>query len=210
MTAEVSPTTVHNIIIHVDDVYVDAELQGEGTCKEFLQVRQEGMRTVRKSVRYYNLDMILSVGDRVNTKRGTQFRIRATLRLREYLMRGYIVHENRMRQLGQMIKLVRRAVDRLDARQVLDVIEHYNNWLSLLDDYDHQCLTRSASRLMISRAAAAGSGCCSSQETMTTRRAPACSTEGRVVPLMPPMQNMGKSPNFSCTAAISCILAQEL
>lgn len=50
--------------------------------------------------------MILSVGDRVNTKRGTQFRIRVTLRLREYLMRGYIVHENRMRQLGQVIKLV--------------------------------------------------------------------------------------------------------
>lgn len=67
-------------------------------------------------MRYYNLDMILSVGDRVNTKRSTQFRIRATQRLRECLMRGYIVHENRMRQLGQVFKLVRRAVDRLDAR----------------------------------------------------------------------------------------------
>lgn len=93
MTAEVSPTTVHNIIIHVDDVYVDAELQGEGTCKEFLQVRQEGMRTVRKSVRHYNPDMVLSVGDRVNIKRATQFRIRATLRLRECQMSGDIVHK---------------------------------------------------------------------------------------------------------------------
>lgn len=103
--------------------------------------------------------MMLSVGYRVNTKRGTQFRIRATQRLREYLMRGYIMHEKRMRQLGQVIKPMRPAAVRLDARQVLDVIEHYNNGLSLLDDYDHQCLTRSSSRLMISLAAAAGSGC---------------------------------------------------
>ena len=144
MMAEVFQTTVHNIIMHVGNVYEDAELQREGTCKEFLQVRQEGKRTVRRAERYYNLDMILSVVYRVNTKRGTQFRIWATQRLREYLMRGYIVHENRMRQLGQVIKLVRRAVDRLDARQVLDVIEHYNNGLSLLDDYDHQCLSRPA------------------------------------------------------------------
>jgi prophage maintenance system killer protein len=142
MMAEVFQTTVPNINVHVKNIIQEAELQEEGTIKDFLIVRKEGARTVRRSVKYYNLDMILSVGYRVNTKRGTQFRMWATQRLREYLMRGYIVHENRMRQLGQVIKLVRRSVHRLDARQVLDVIEHYSTGLSLLDDYDHQCLTR--------------------------------------------------------------------
>lgn len=93
MTAEVSPTTVHNIIMHVGNVYEEAELQREGTCKEFLQVRQEGKRTVRRAVRHYNLDMVLSVGYRVNIKRATQFRIWATLRLRECQMSGDIVHK---------------------------------------------------------------------------------------------------------------------
>lgn len=85
--------------------------------------------------------MILSVGYRVNTRRGTQFRIWATRRLREYLLRGYVVHERRLQQLGQVVRLMRRAADRLDARQVLDVIEHYSSGLNLLNAYDHQCLT---------------------------------------------------------------------
>ena len=62
MMAEVFQTTVHNIIIHVGNIYEESELQREGTCKDFLQVRKEGARTVRRSVKYYNLDMILSVG----------------------------------------------------------------------------------------------------------------------------------------------------
>lgn len=73
-------TSVQNIGLQVLNVLQESELQEEGACKEFLQVRQEGMRTVRKSVRHYNLDMVLSVGYRVNIKRATQFRIWATLR----------------------------------------------------------------------------------------------------------------------------------
>lgn len=142
MMAELFQTTVQNIIMHVGNVYQESELQREGTCKDFLQVRTEGRRTVRRPVNFYNLDMILSVGYRVNTRRGTQFRIWATQRLREYLLRGYVVHEKRMQQLGQVVRVMRRAADRLDARQVLDVIEHYSNGLNLLDAYDHQCLTR--------------------------------------------------------------------
>ena len=99
---------------------------------------------MRRPVNFYNLDMILSVGYRVNTRRGTQFRIWATQRLREYLVRGYVVHEKRLQQLGQVVQLMRRVENRLDARQVLDVIEHYSTGLNLLDDYDHQCLTRPA------------------------------------------------------------------
>lgn len=142
MMAELFQTTVHNIIIHISNIYKESELQRKGTCKDFLQVRTEGRRKVQRSIKFYNLDMILSVGYRVNTHRGTQFRIWATQRLREYLLKGYIVHEKRLQQLGQVVKIIRRAADRLDAKQVLDVIEYYNNGLSLLDDYDHQCLTR--------------------------------------------------------------------
>ncbi len=144
MMSELFQTTVQNIIMHVGNIYQELELQREGTCKEFLQVRREGNRQVRRPVRFYNLDMILSVGYRVNTHRGTQFRIWATRRLREYLLRGYVVHERRLQQLGQVVRLMRRAADRSDARQVLDVIEHYSTGLNLLDAYDHQCLTRPA------------------------------------------------------------------
>ena len=97
---------------------------------------------MRRPVNFYNLDMILSVGYRVNTRRGTQFRIWATQRLREYLVRGYVVHEKRLQQLGQVVQLMRRVENRLDARQVLDVIEHYSTGLNLLDDYDHQTMKR--------------------------------------------------------------------
>lgn len=78
---------------------------------------------MRRPVFFYNLDMILSVGYRVNTRRGTQFRIWATRRLREYLLRGYVVHERRLQQPGQVVRLMRRAADRLDARRVPDVME---------------------------------------------------------------------------------------
>lgn len=144
MMAELFQTTVPNINVHIKNILKESELQEEGTIKEFLIVRKEGSRRVRRPVNFYNLDMILSVGYRVNTRRGTQFRIWATQRLREYLVRGYVVHEKRMQQLGQVVQLMRRVEDRLDARQVLDVIEHYSKGLSLLDDYDHQCLSRPA------------------------------------------------------------------
>lgn len=99
MMAELFQTTVQNIIMHVGNIYQESELQREGTCKDFLQVRKEGSRNVRRQVNFYNLDMILSVGYRVNTRRGTQFRIWATQQLREYLVRGYVVHERRLQQL---------------------------------------------------------------------------------------------------------------
>ena len=144
MMAELFQTTVPNINVHIKNIYKESELQEEGTIKEFLIVRKEGSRTVRRPVNFYNLDVILSVGYRVNTRRGTQFRIWATQRLREYLVRGYVVHEKRLQQLGQVVQLMRRVEDRLDARQVLDVIEHYSKGLDLLDNYDHQCLSRPA------------------------------------------------------------------
>ncbi len=93
MMAELFQTTVPNINVHIKNI-----LQEEGTIKEILIVRKEGSRSVRRPVNFYNLDMILSVGYRVNTRRGTQFRIWATQRLREYLVRGYAVHKKRLQQ----------------------------------------------------------------------------------------------------------------
>lgn len=144
MMAELFQTTVANINVHIKNILQEAELQEKGTIKEILIVRKEGSRNVRRPVNFYNLDMILSVGYRVNTRRGTQFRIWATQRLREYLVRGYVVHEKRLQQLGQVVQLMRRVDDRLDAHQVLDVVEHYSKGLDLLDNYDHQSLTRPA------------------------------------------------------------------
>ena len=144
MMAELFQTTVPNINTHIKNILQEAELQEKGTIKEILIVRTEGRRQVRRPVNFYNLDMILSVGYRVNTRRGTQFRIWATQRLREYLLRGYVAHEKRLQQLGMVVQLMRRVETRLDARQVLDVIEHYSHGLNLLDAYDHQTLTRPA------------------------------------------------------------------
>ena len=98
MMAELFQTTVANINVHIKNILQEAELQEEGTIKEILIVRKEGSRNVRRPVNFYNLDMILSVGYRVNTRRGTQFRIWATQRLREYLVRGYAVHKKRLQQ----------------------------------------------------------------------------------------------------------------
>ena len=98
MMAELFQTTVPNINVHIKNILQEAELQEEGTIKEILIVRKEGSCSVRRPVNFYNLDMILSVGYRVDTRRGTQFRIWATQRLREYLVRGYAVHKKRQQQ----------------------------------------------------------------------------------------------------------------
>ena len=90
----------------------------------------------------YNLDMILSVGYRVNSKRGTEFRKWANKVLKEYILQGYAVNEKRIQQLGSAVKLMKRVETDLDAKQVLDVIERYSTALDLLDDYDHQTMKR--------------------------------------------------------------------
>ncbi len=97
MMAELFQTSVHNIIQHISHIYEENELERVGTCKDFLQVRQEGKRTVQRTLAYYNLDMVISVGYRVNSIRGTQFRIWATQRLREYLIKGFTIDDERLK-----------------------------------------------------------------------------------------------------------------
>jgi len=95
--AELFGTTPQNITQHIAAVYDEGELAREATCKEYLQVRQEGSRTVRRRLAHYNLDMIISVGYRVRSKTATTFRIWATQRLREYIVKGFVLDDERLK-----------------------------------------------------------------------------------------------------------------
>jgi len=97
LMAELFLTTPQNITIHIGEIYKDGELPEAATCKEHLQVRQEGSRAVRRQIKLYNLDMILAVGYRVRSPRGVQFRQWATERLREYLIKGFTLDDERLK-----------------------------------------------------------------------------------------------------------------
>ena len=97
-----------------------------------------------KPVKFYSLDVIISVGYRVKSKRGIEFRRWANKVLKDYILKGYAVNHNRISQLGEVIKIMKRVEERLDAKQVLTVIERYNLALELLDEYDHQTMKKPA------------------------------------------------------------------
>jgi len=98
--AELFQTSIPNINIHIKNVLDEGELSPEATIKEDLIVRQEGGRQVRRVVKFYNLDMILAVGYRVRSHRGTQFRQWATTHLREYLVKGFVMDDERLKEPG--------------------------------------------------------------------------------------------------------------
>lgn len=95
-------TTPQNITIHLKNIYEVGELQEISTCKEFLQVQQEGNRLVERNQKFYNLDAIISVGYRVNSSKATQFRIWATQTLKEFIIKGFVIDDERLKQ-GQAI-----------------------------------------------------------------------------------------------------------
>jgi len=98
LMAELFQTTKQNISLHIQNIYAEGELVREGTVKEYLTVQQEGARRVSRSLEYYNLDVIISVGYRVKSHRGTQFRRWATERLREYLVKGFTMDDERLKE----------------------------------------------------------------------------------------------------------------
>ena len=98
LMAELFQTTPQNITMHLRGIYADGELSEEATCKEYLQVQQETGRSVERRLRFYNLDVILAVGYRVRSERGTQFRRWATERLREYLVKGFVLDDERLKE----------------------------------------------------------------------------------------------------------------
>lgn len=95
--AELFQTTPQNITLHLKALYAEGEIEEAATCKKYLQVRTEGEREVRRALRFYNLDAILAVGYRVRSQRGTQFRQWATERRREYLVKGFTMDDERLK-----------------------------------------------------------------------------------------------------------------
>lgn len=140
--ADLFDVTPQNITIHLKKVYAAGELEREATSKDFLLVQTEGGRQITRSVNCYSLDAIISVGYRVNSTRATQFRIWATGVLKDYIVRGYAINRERMRQLGQTVEVMKRVANSLDVEQVLDVVNAYSTALDLLDGYDHQTITK--------------------------------------------------------------------
>jgi hypothetical protein len=98
--SELFQTTSQNITMHIGAIFREGELFPEATCKQYLQVRKEGSRRVQRPIKLYNLDMILAVGYRVRSLRGTQFRQWATTHLREYLIKGFVLDDARLKEPG--------------------------------------------------------------------------------------------------------------
>jgi len=129
--------------VHVRNVFKEKELDRSATTEESSVVQMEGGRTVRRRVALYNLDVIISVGYRVKSKRGTQFRIWATRVLRDHIIKGYSLNQRRLAELKQAVRLVaevaeRRALSGDEGTALLAVVKDYSYALDLLDDYDHQ------------------------------------------------------------------------
>lgn len=99
---ELFQTDRTSILRHIKNVYKTGELEEKSTCAKIAQVREEGSRSVRREILYYNLDVIISVGYRVNSHRGTQFRIWATQQLKEYLIKGFVLDDERLKSGNQM------------------------------------------------------------------------------------------------------------
>lgn len=97
--AELYQTTPQNITLHTKNIYEERELEEEGTCKNYLQVRNEGTREVKRNSKHYNLEMIIAIGYRVRSHRGTQFRQWATERLNEYLVKGFTMDDDRLKEM---------------------------------------------------------------------------------------------------------------
>ena len=127
--AELFQTTPQNITLHIGNIYQEGELTPDSTCKEFLQVHSEGGREVRRKRKYYNLDVIISVGYRVKSLRGTQFRIWANGVLKDYLIKGFALDDERLKGNAggnywkELLDRIRdiRSSEKVLYRQVLDL-----------------------------------------------------------------------------------------
>ena len=142
--AELFDVDVRTISEHLSNVFSSGELEKEATIRKFRIVRHEGTRNVTRSVEHYNLDAIISVGYRVKSATATQFRIWATKRLREYLVQGYSINQQRLEQLGQIVEVMARADNHLVAGTG-EVLSAYIPSLQTLRDYDEGTFSASES-----------------------------------------------------------------
>ncbi|NCD42492.1 MAG: hydroxyacid dehydrogenase [Bacteroidia bacterium] len=129
LMAQLFQTSVPNISMHIRNVYEDGELVPEATLKKFLTVREEGARRVQRNLDYYNLDMIISVGYRVKSAVATRFRIWATERLKEYIVKGFVLNDERLKEpdgaryFEELLARIRdiRSSEKIFWRKVLEI-----------------------------------------------------------------------------------------
>ena len=152
MMTKLFETTKQNISLHINNIYKDEELDKTSTVKEFLTVRKEGNRTVSRNIEYYNLDMIIAVGYRVNSKRATQFRKWATSTLKEYITKGYVINEKMLKSKQEQIQALQSTINLLtrsienqissvdEAQNVAKILDNFAKGLNLLDNFDHKTL----------------------------------------------------------------------
>ncbi len=152
MMTKLFETTKQNISLHINNIYKDEELDKTSTVKEFLTVRKEGNRTVSRNIEYYNLDMIIAVGYRVNSKRATQFRKWATSTLKEYITKGYAINEKALKAKQEQIQALQASISLLtrsienqietvdEAQNVAKILDNFAKGLNLLDNFDHKTL----------------------------------------------------------------------
>ena len=142
--AELFDRDIKTIGKHINNALKE-ELEGQVVVAKFATTTQHGAiegKTQTHMTDFYNLDVIISVGYRVKSKRGVEFRRWANSVLKQYILQGYAVNHNRMSQLGEVIQIMKRTQNDLDSRQVLHVIQKYSEALELLDSYDHQTMVR--------------------------------------------------------------------
>lgn len=140
--AELFDRDVKTVGKHINNALKEELGSDPATVAKFATVQKEGEREVERQIEYYNLDVIISVGYRVKSKRGVEFRRWANSVLKQYILKGYAVNDSRIKQLGEVIRIMKRTENELDSRQVLSVIEKYSTALDLLDSYDHQNMVR--------------------------------------------------------------------
>lgn len=147
--SELFDTSTDNVSLHLKNIYAEQELSEEATTEDFSVVRQEGKRQVKRKLKHYNLDAIISVGYRVNSGRATQFRIWATQTLKQHLVEGYTLNQQRLQERGiefeQAVSLLSRTLckQRLvntEGEAIVSVINEYARSWSLLQGYDEQSL----------------------------------------------------------------------
>jgi len=135
--------TKQNISLHISNCFNENELQKEATVKESLTVRREGNRDVKRKIEYYNLDVIISIGYRIKSHRGVQFRQWATARLKDYLVKGYAINKKRLTenqaqflQTLEDLKLLSQNSQNIEAKDILSLIQSFSNTFFALDRYD--------------------------------------------------------------------------
>lgn len=147
--AELFQTDRTSVVKHVNNIYKSEELEKDSTCAKIAQVQMEGNRTIKRHIIYYNLDMIISVGYRVNSMRGTQFRIWANKILKDYLIKGYAINQQvkaaQLEDLKSTVRLLSNVIEHKqltldEANGLLRVITDYTYGLDTLDKYDYQQL----------------------------------------------------------------------